>query len=56
MDFYFYVINIYNKCTWVIPLKHKKGNIITNAFQNILNESKRYKDSQFYNRSIKSFL
>ena len=27
------VIDIYSKCAWVIPLKDKKGIIITNAFQ-----------------------
>ena len=30
---------MYNKYAWVIPLKDKKGIIITNAFQKILNES-----------------
>ena len=34
------VIDIYSKYAWVIPLKGKKGITITNAFQNILNESK----------------
>ena len=27
------VIDIYSKYTWVIPLKDKKGNTITNSFQ-----------------------
>ena len=45
------------------PLKDKKGITITNAFQKILDESKRKpnkiwvdKGSEFYNRSMKSWL
>ena len=30
------VIDIFNKYTWVVPLKDKKGISITNAFQKIL--------------------
>ena len=40
LDLY-YVIGIYSKYAWVIPLKDKKGNTITNAFQKILDESNR---------------
>ena len=54
------IIDIYSKYAWVIPLKDKKGIIITNAFQNILDESNRKpnkiwlgKGSEFYNRSMK---
>ena len=36
-----YVINIFSKYAWVIPLKHKKGITITYAFQKKLNESNR---------------
>ena len=57
------VIDIYSKYAWVIPLKDKKGITISNAFQKILNEPKRKpnkiwvdKGTEFYNRSIKSFL
>ena len=32
--FLLYVINIYSKYTWVIPLEDKKRITITNAFQN----------------------
>ena len=46
-----------------IPLKDKKGITITNAFQIILDESKRKpnkiwvdKGIEFYNRSMKSYL
>ena len=35
------VIAIYIKFAWVIPLRDKKGATITNAFQKMLNESKR---------------
>ena len=57
------VIYTYSKYVWVNSLKDKKGITITNAFQKILNESNRKpnktwvdKGSEFYNRSIKSFL
>ena len=32
------MIDIYSKYGWVIPLKDKKSNTITNAFQNVLDE------------------
>ena len=35
------VTDIFNKYAWIIPLKDKKGIIITNAFQKNLKESKR---------------
>ena len=54
------IIDIYSKYTWVIPSKYKRGITITNAFQKVLDESKRKpnkiwvnKDSKFSNRSIK---
>ena len=57
------VIDIYSKYTWVIPLKDKNDTTITNVFQNNLDESGRkpniiwvYKGSEFYNRSMKSWL
>ena len=57
------VIDIYVKYAWVIPLKDKKGISITNALQNILDESNRKpikiwvdKSNEFYNRSMKSVL
>ena len=57
------VIDIYSKYAWVIPLKDKKGVSIVNTFQSILNKSNRKpnkiwvaKGSEFYNRSIKSWL
>ena len=33
--FLLYVIDIYSKYAWVIPLKDKKGIAITNAFQKV---------------------
>ena len=57
------VTDILNKYTWVIPLKDIKVITITNAFQEILHESNRKqkkisvdKDSEFYTRSMKSWL
>ena len=57
------VIDIFSKYAWVIPLKDKTGTTITNAFQKILDESNCKpnkiwvgKDSEFYNRSMKSWL
>ena len=57
------VIDIYSKFAWVVPLKDKKGISIVNAFQSILKKSNRKpnkiwvdKDSEFYNRSMKSWL
>ena len=61
--FLLYVIDIYSKYAWVVPLKDKNGYIITNAFQKLLNESGHKpskigveKGSEFYNRSMKSWL
>ena len=61
--FLLWVIDIYSKHTWVIPLKDKKGIIITNAFENILDKSKHKqnkiwvdKEREFYNRSMKLLL
>ena len=56
-------IDIFSKYAWVIPLKDKKGIAINNAFQKLLKESNQKpnkmwvdKDSEFYNRSMKSRL
>ena len=61
--FLLYVIDIFSKYAWAIPLKDKKSIIITNAFQEILGESNRIpnkiwvdKGIKFYNRSMKSWL
>ena len=51
-------IDAFSKYAWVIPLKDKKGISIANAFQKIINDSKRKptwvdKGSEFYNNSFK---
>ena len=58
-----YVIDIYSKYAWVIPLQDKESFTIANAFQKILKESnckpnKIWVDrgSEFHNRSMKSWL
>ena len=38
LDFY-YVIDIFSKYAWIVPLKDKKGISIVNAFQKLLKES-----------------
>ena len=55
-----YVIDIFRKYAWVVPLKDKKGVSIVNAFKKILKESNGKpnkiwvdKGSQFYNSSFK---
>ena len=57
------VIDIFSKYTWVILLKDKKEITIVNAFQSILNNSKRKpgklwvdQGSEFYNKSFKKML
>ena len=61
------VIDIFSKYAWVVPLKDKKSITITNAFQKFLDESgckpnktlpvgSKFKGSEFYNRSMKSWL
>ena len=66
--FLLYAIYIYSKYAWVVPLKDKKGVIIVNAFQNILDDSIKLnsmgkpnkiwadKGSEFYNISFKIWL
>ena len=53
------VIDLFSKYAFVVPLKDKKGISIVNAFQNVLNKSKRKpnkiwvdKSSEFYNASF----
>ena len=61
--FLLYLNDIYSKYAWFMPLKDKKVITIPNAFQKVLDESNRKpnkawldKDSEFYDRSIKSWL
>ena len=37
----FCAIDLFIKYAWIVPLKNKKGISIVNAFQSILNNSKR---------------
>ena len=61
--FFLRIIDIFSKYAWVILLKDKKGITTANAFQKILVESNHqpnkmwvFKGSEFYNRSMKSWL
>ena len=58
-----FLLSVYSKYAWIIPLKDKKEVTISNAFQNFLDESNHkpkriwvHKGSRFYNRSMKSWL
>ena len=58
-----WVIDIFSKYAWVVPLKDKKGVSIVYAFQKILNDSNRKlnkiradKGSKFYNNSFEKWL
>ena len=58
-----FVIDIFSKYAWFIPLKDKKSITIDNTFQKILGESNRKanklwvdKGTEFYNRSMKSII
>ena len=58
--FLLWVINIFSRYAWVVPLKDKNGVSIVNAFQEILNNSAIKankiwvdKGSEFYNSSFK---
>ena len=57
------VIDILSKYAWVVPLKDKKGVSIVDAFQKILDKSRRKpskiwvdKGSEFFNNSFKKWL
>ena len=54
-------IDLFSKCAFVVPLKDKKGASIVNAFQSILNNSKRKPNKiwvdqggEFYNNHFKN--
>ena len=58
-----YNIDLFSKYAWVVPLKDKNGLTIVNAFQSILDSSKRKPNkiwvdqgSEFYNSSFKIWL
>ena len=61
--FLLFAIDIHSKYSWFIPLKDNKGITTINAFQKVLDESKRKTNkvwanigSTFYNRSMKAWL
>ena len=61
--FLLFVIDLFSKYSWVLPLKIKKGITITNAFQKMLGESRRKpnkiqvdKGSEVYNKPMISWL
>ena len=61
--FLLFVIDIFSKYAWVVPLKDKKGGSIVDAFQKILDNTAREpnkiwvnKGSEFYNSSFKKWL
>ena len=56
-------VDLFSKYAFVLPLKDKKGSTIVNAFQSILNKSKRKpskiwvdQGSEFYNADFKKWL
>ena len=49
------VIDIHDKYAWVIPLKDKKGIAINNAFQKILDESKRKPNETWVDKGRKVY-
>ena len=57
------VIHMFTKYAWVVSLKDKKGVTVVNAFQNILDNSKRKPNkiwvdqgNEFYKTSFKKWL
>ena len=66
--FLLYVIDLFSKYTWVVPLKIRKGVSTVNAFQKILDDSTELhakrkpnkmwvdKGSEFYNTHFKKWL
>ena len=57
------VIDLFSKYVWFVPLKNKKGISIANAFQSILNNSKRkpnkiwvIQGSEFYKNPFKKWV
>ena len=57
------IIGFFSKCEWVVPLKDKEGVTTVNAFQKILNNSKRKPNkiwvdqgSEFYSSHFKEWL
>ena len=63
IKYFLYVIDLFSRYAWVVPLKDKKSDSITNAFQIIFKKSNRKPDkiwvyhvSEFYNSVFKKWL
>ena len=50
--FLLFLIDIYSKYAWVIPLKDKKGITITNAFQKNLGKSNRKPNKIWLDKAV----
>ena len=55
------VLDVFSKYAWVVPIKDKKGETITNAFKVIINKRKPTylwtdKGTEFYNSTFKDYL
>ena len=56
------VIDVFSKYGWIVPLKDKKGESVTEAFKSILKEGRRPqylwvdKGKEFYNKHLKDLL
>ena len=57
-----YVIDLFSKFAWVVPLKEKRGISIVNAFQKIISKGRRPnkisvdQGGEFYNKLFNRFL
>ena len=55
-------IDLFTKCAWVNPIKHKKRTSIVNAFKRIISKGRKSnkiwvdQGNEFYNNSFKDFL
>ena len=51
-----WIIDIYSKYAWVVPLKDKKGVSIVNAFQSISNKSNRKPNKIWHIKAVSSII
>ena len=56
------VIDVFSKYGWIIPIKNKKGETVTEAFTKIFKEGRKLqflrtdKGKEFYNKHLKELL
>ena len=56
------VLDVFSKCGWIVPLKDKKGETVTEAFKIIFKEGRKPqylwtdKGKEFYNKHVKDLL